>query len=120
MRRLLIGVATFGVAALAIGLWLTRPQPLNDAVLAELDALTGDPQAGEAVFWAAGCASCHAADGAEAEARLILAGGQAFPTEFGTFRAPNISMDPESGIGSWTLADFANATQRGVSPDGAH
>ena len=30
-------------------------------------------------------------------------------TPFGTFRAPNISPDPEDGIGAWDTADFVNA-----------
>ncbi|SFI25248.1 c-type cytochrome [Jannaschia pohangensis] len=120
MRKALIRVAAVAVAALAVAAWVTRPVPLPDDALAELAALTGDPVAGESVFWAGGCASCHAAEGSEGEARLILSGGQAFPSDFGTFRAPNISMHPEAGIGAWTLAEFANATQRGVSPQGSH
>ena len=39
---------------------------------------------------------------------------------FGTFIAPNISQDPEHGIGAWTLLDLANAITRGVSPEGEH
>ena len=81
--------------------------------------LTGDPAKGEMVFWAAGCASCHAAPGAEGDARLVLSGGRSFATDFGTFHAPNISPSPE-GIGGWSLLDLANAMQRGVSPSGAH
>lgn len=60
------------------------------------------------------------APGAEGEAELVLAGGQAFPSAFGTFIAPNISPDADHGIGGWTLQDLGNAIQRGVSPDGAH
>ena len=41
-------------------------------------------------------------------------------TGFGDFVAPNISMHPEDGIGSWSAGDFANALLRGVSPEGAH
>ncbi len=60
------------------------------------------------------------APGAEGEAELVLAGGQKFPSDFGTFIAPNISQDPEHGIGDWSLLDLANALMRGVSPEGAH
>jgi mono/diheme cytochrome c family protein len=97
--------------------FLARPQSLAAAAVAEL---TGDATQGEAVFWAAGCASCHAADKAEGAAMLILSGGQRFPSDFGTFIAPNISQDPEHGIGDWTLLDLANAITRGVSPAGEH
>lgn len=100
------------------GLWvLARPQPLAEAAVA---GLTGDAAKGEAVFWAAGCASCHMAAEAKGEAQLVLAGGQRFPSEFGTFVAPNISQDPTHGIGGWSLLDLANALKRGVSPEGEH
>jgi mono/diheme cytochrome c family protein len=33
---------------------------------------------------------------------------------------PNISPDPETGIGGWSTLDFANAMLRGVSPGGQH
>ena len=39
---------------------------------------------------------------------------------FGTFVAPNISPDPNDGIGAWSIEDFANAMLRGVSPSGQH
>ena len=34
--------------------------------------------------------------------------------------APNISSDPDDGIGAWSAGDLANAMLRGVSPDGRH
>lgn len=80
----------------------------------------GDPIAGEAVFHISGCASCHAEKRAEGDKRFELAGGRAFETPFGTFLAPNVSMDPATGIGGWSLDDFALAILNGVSPDGAH
>lgn len=101
----------------AAGIFLTRPVHLTEGDVA---GLSGDVVAGEAVFWAAGCASCHSAEDAEGEARLILSGGQAFPSDFGTFRAPNISSDPTQGIGNWTLPEFLTALQNGISPDGQH
>ena len=110
--RLALALVVVGAAAF----WfLTRPGPAPD-----LAGLTGDPERGAAVFLAAGCASCHHAPGAEGEAKLVLAGGQAFASPFGTFYAPNISQDPEHGIGGWTLSDFARAVQVGVSPNGRH
>ncbi|HRE19269.1 MAG TPA: hypothetical protein PLW86_19735, partial [Rhodocyclaceae bacterium] len=60
------------------------------------------------------------AGGAKGEAQLVLSGGQRFPSDFGTFLAPNISQDPQAGIGDWTLADLANALTRGVSRGGEH
>jgi mono/diheme cytochrome c family protein len=96
---------------------LARPQPLSETAVADL---TGDPAKGELVFWAAGCASCHMAAQAKGEAQLVLSGGQRFPSDFGTFVAPNISQDPDRGIGKWSLLELANAITRGVSPAGEH
>ncbi len=112
-RRLLLGLIVAGGVA---GWWLARPKPMAEADFA---GITGDAGRGEAVFHAAGCASCHAAPGAEGTAMLVLSGGQKFPTAFGTFVAPNISPSPE-GIGGWPLAAFASAVMRGVSPEGEH
>jgi mono/diheme cytochrome c family protein len=112
--RWFLALALIGAA----GLWfLARPSTLDAA---ELAGLTGDAAHGELVFWASGCASCHMAAGAKGEAQLVLAGGQRFPSDFGTFVAPNISQDPEHGIGGWSLQDLANAIKRGVSPGGEH
>ena len=114
-----IGKAILALAVLGGGaaFWLTLPDPLDPAAV---EGLTGDAAKGQLVFTAAGCASCHMAPGAEGEAELVLAGGQKFPSDFGTFIAPNISQDPEHGIGDWSLLDLANALTRGVSPEGAH
>ena len=80
--------------------------------------LEGDAAAGERVFTAAGCASCHMAP--ESDDPTALPGGKRFVTEFGTFIAPNISPDRSHGIGGWNLAHFASAVKAGVSPEGEH
>jgi mono/diheme cytochrome c family protein len=103
----------------AAGAWvLSGPDRLDaDA----LDGLVPDAADGERVFIAAGCASCHVSpEGEAAVAAPVMAGGKRFETQFGTFLAPNISSDPEAGIGGWSDLDLANAILRGVSPEGAH
>lgn len=75
---------------------------------------------GETLFWAGGCASCHAAVGSKGDKRLHLVGGVELNTPFGIFRAPNISPDAEYGIGRWSTAEFINAMVNGVSPQGYH
>ncbi|MGB7262847.1 MAG: cytochrome c [Albidovulum sp.] len=113
----------FGVVLIAVVLgtgvaaFLVQPNPLPKDVLAGLEP---DPTRGEQVFWAAGCASCHADTTATGADKLVLKGGQRFPSPFGTFIAPNISNDTEVGIGAWSTLDLANAMMRGVSPDGQH
>lgn len=117
MRRTLLLLAA--LVAAGAGYWLlTMPRGLPQSALAALPE--GDPQHGETVFWAAGCASCHAEARAKGEERLRLGGGQVLETDFGDFSVPNISPDSADGIGSWSLGDFANAIQRGISPDGRH
>ncbi len=117
MRRFLALILMLGLFG-GVAFWfLTGPSRLPAETFA---GLSGDAAAGEAVFWAGGCASCHSAEAAEGDARLVLSGGRRFPSDFGTFLAPNITPDPDQGIGSWSLADFGNAVMRGVSPAGAH
>ena len=114
IMRWLVVLGLVGAGGLYV---MARPQPLSAAAVSDV---TGDAARGELVFWAAGCASCHMAEKAEGAAELILSGGQRFPSDFGTFVAPNISQDPEHGIGAWSLLDLANAVTRGVSPEGEH
>ena len=115
--RVLQWIAALGLIGAGTLWFLARPSTLDAT---EVAGLTGDAAKGELVFWAAGCASCHMAAEAKGEAQLVLSGGQRFPSEFGTFIAPNISQDPEHGIGGWSLLDLANALTRGVSPEGEH
>jgi len=68
---------------------------------------------GKYIFDAAGCYGCHTEAGG-----APLAGGPALKTAFGTFYAPNITPDPEHGIGHWSDEDFARALREGVSPTG--
>ncbi|MDA7426975.1 cytochrome c [Primorskyibacter aestuariivivens] len=117
MRKLLKYLIPAAAIAAGVGWVVTAPSALPvDA----FDGVTGKVARGEVVFTAAGCASCHMAPGAEDEAKLVLAGGLRFPSPFGTFLAPNISTDPEHGIGDWDARDLANALLHGTSPDGQH
>jgi len=92
--------------------------------VADLPDHAPDPAAGERIFWAGGCASCHASpvDGkrAKGDDKLLLGGGLELDTDYGVFRVPNISSHPEDGIGRWSRIEFVNAMQRGVAPDGRH
>jgi mono/diheme cytochrome c family protein len=60
------------------------------------------------------CEACHTAKGGQP-----FAGGRAFVLPFGTIYTPNLTPDPDTGIGKWTDADFLNAVHRGVAPDGS-
>jgi mono/diheme cytochrome c family protein len=114
MLRLLLVVG----ALLAGAAWfISAPRPLPESTFA---GLLGNERRGEVVFWAAGCASCHMAQGATGDAQLVLVGGKKFASPFGTFTAPNISSDKQQGIGAWSVADLGNALMRGVGREGEH
>ena len=66
---------------------------------------------------AADCVACHTDS---AHSGLPYAGGRALATPFGTFYSPNITPDPETGIGRWSDAQFLRALHEGVRPDGAN
>jgi mono/diheme cytochrome c family protein len=70
---------------------------------------------GEYVYRAAGCYGCHTDD---KHGGRPLAGGRALETPFGTFYSPNITPDPETGIGKWSEQDFVRALREGLSPAG--
>ena len=63
----------------------------------------------------AGCETCHTIEGG-----ARFAGGRAFKTVFGTLYSLNITADPETGIGTWTDADFVRALHKGVAKDGTN
>jgi mono/diheme cytochrome c family protein len=117
MKRLLLVLVVLGLAGLGAFLVITRPQTSDAADFAQI---TGDAARGEHVFWAGGCTSCHAAPDATGDAKLVLSGGLAFKTAFGTFHAPNISPDPDQGIGTWSVVDLDSAMRHGTSPQGQH
>ncbi|PZM08930.1 c-type cytochrome [Rhizobium tubonense] len=105
------------IGIISVCWYLTTPRPLftrDDPAF----ATEGDPTHGREVFLAGDCASCHASPGQSD--RLLLGGGLALSSPFGTFRPPNISPDPTDGIGTWSVADLANALVAGVSPRGEH
>ena len=100
MKRLIASLAGLVALGAVAGWFVTAPQPLSADELAQRP---GDPARGARIFHVGGCASCHAAKGANGDARLRLGGGAALETAFGNFQPPNISPGPD-GIGSWSLA----------------
>jgi mono/diheme cytochrome c family protein len=118
IKKLVLAALVLGVLGGLVFWIVTEPQRLDPQLVAK--AGEGDAARGEIVFWQGGCSSCHAAPKAEGDDRLKLVGGLILKSPFGDFHAPNISMDLDDGIGAWGFIDFANAMQRGVSPEGEH
>ena len=115
MRKLLIAA----VAIIALGVvafWIiTAPATVPARAL---QPYTPDLANGKVMFYAGGCASCHASTGQRDPTRL--GGGLALVSPFGTFSVPNISPDRNDGIGRWNEADFITALWKGTSSDGQH
>ncbi|WP_018698183.1 cytochrome c [Amorphus coralli] len=117
MRRILIALILLVVAGAAAFWLLTTPTTI---AASDLPDHTPDTANGETLFWAGGCASCHAASGAKGENLTRLGGGAELGSPLGSLTVPNISPDTATGIGGWSTAEFVNAVRHGVSPSGAH
>lgn len=61
------------------------------------------------------CTVCHTAEGGRS-----LAGSRALATPFGVLYSDNLTPDPETGIGGWSMAAFRRAMKDGVSRTGTH
>jgi mono/diheme cytochrome c family protein len=77
-------------------------------------AAAGLARRGEYLAWAADCEACHTAPGG-----APYAGGLAFVLPFGTLYSTNITPDKETGIGSYSDADFLNVIHKGIGRGGA-
>ena len=109
--RLLVLIA---MVIAGLSWWLFKPVA---SVGHNFTGLQGDVQRGAYLARLSGCFACHTDYTGGGE---VFAGGGPITTAFGTFFAPNITTDKENGIGQWTLAEFAKALTKGISPDGEH
>lgn len=75
---------------------------------------------GRRIFAATGGCTCHTNFPAEGADAPPLAGGRALETPFGIYYSTNITPDPETGIGGWSVDDFTRAMRDGLSPGGEH
>jgi mono/diheme cytochrome c family protein len=115
LKRVAIGVVSVGVVCLLAFSWLAwRPAiapivpPARSSFPAELIA------EGKVLAGAGYCVVCHTRPGGQP-----LAGGYGLQTPFGTIYSTNITPEPETGIGRWSLAAFTRAMHEGVSRDGS-
>ncbi|HXR93100.1 MAG TPA: c-type cytochrome [Steroidobacteraceae bacterium] len=72
-------------------------------------------QRGRYLVTLADCTACHS-DPTRSDSPF--GGGHSVPTPFGAMVAPNITPDPQTGIGKWTVQQFDDAVRRGRGPDG--
>ena len=64
---------------------------------------------------AADCMPCHTS-----AKDKQFAGGLKLDTPFGAIFSPNITPDPDTGIGRWTYENFKNAVHAGIRADGSY
>jgi mono/diheme cytochrome c family protein len=62
------------------------------------------------------CGACHTLP----DSGQLFAGGRPIETPFGTLLAPNITPDPETGIGAWTDDEVVNSLTKGTGRNGIH
>jgi len=119
MKRILIAAALLLLLVVA-GLAMWMRTGTESPSVAALGAVSGEALRDPALVARGGylarlgsCAGCHSVRGGPA-----FAGGWAVPTPFGSVPAPNLTPDPETGLGHWSFADFWRALHHGRGPDG--
>ncbi|RAU44107.1 MULTISPECIES: cytochrome c [unclassified Pseudomonas] len=103
------------VAAMLLAWYVTREpaSSLQNDPTAVADIDPALVSRGEYVARLSDCVACHSVpNGAP------FAGGLEMATPLGAIHATNITPDKETGIGSYSLADFDRALRHGVAPGG--
>jgi mono/diheme cytochrome c family protein len=116
IRRIAIAIvaaAVLGLLGFSLLAWRPAIAPIEPPSRANFPAEA--IAKGEILAAAGHCAACHSRQGGQP-----FAGGYALRTPFGTIYSTNITPDPETGIGRWSLEAFARAMHEGVSIDGSH
>jgi mono/diheme cytochrome c family protein len=111
MRRWFWLLGVLVLVCIGAGVYFLRPVtgPARDLTL------IGNVERGNDLILLGGCVACHTDS---AGGRAFLSGGSGLQTPFGTFVPPNITSDPNAGIGDWTLAQFSDAMSNGIGPQG--
>ncbi|SDR55512.1 Cytochrome c, mono-and diheme variants [Paraburkholderia fungorum] len=104
-----------GIAAVIYGVGVTWDLHRTYTSTAQDSDAPDDAQLarGRYVAYSADCAACHTAPGA-----APFAGGYPLATPFGKILSSNITSDKDTGIGSWTLAQFDRAVRHGQGSHG--
>lgn len=95
----------------ALGLFVLLPAAAAETLLERGAYLMNGPVA---------CGNCHTPMGPDGPvAGMELAGGTVFEDKPFTAYAPNITPDPETGIGGWSDDELVAAIREGRRPDGS-
>ena len=99
------------LGALTYALLPTHTRQIGAGQSAAVDAAS--VERGRYLALAADCGACHTAPGGKP-----FAGGLALDSPLGVIYSTNITPDPESGIGKFTLDDFDRAVRHGIDDEG--
>jgi mono/diheme cytochrome c family protein len=94
--------------------WFVTREPVAHLENKQLAVADIDPALvarGEYVARLSDCVACHSVPGG-----APFAGGLEMATPLGAIHATNITPDPETGIGRYSLTDFDRAVRHGVAP----
>jgi alcohol dehydrogenase (quinone), cytochrome c subunit len=105
-----LGVLAF-LGALTFALLPTHTRQIAASQSAGSDAAS--VERGRYLAVAADCGACHTAPGGKP-----FAGGLAIDSPLGAIYSTNITPDPESGIGKFTLDEFDRAVRHGIDDEG--
>lgn len=108
-----LGLIGFCIAFFGAKLLPSVIQPLSEN---DQQVNVNDPalvEKGAYLAKVADCVACHTAPGGDS-----FAGGLGMQTPMGTIYSTNITPDPETGIGDYTLAEFDRAVRGGIRKDG--
>src|SRR6266508_2302305 len=100
LRKLAILIVILAIIGAGVFWFVTMPATVSASAL---PAYTPNLDTGKTMFYAGGCAACHATPDQDDKTRL--GGGAPLKTIFGTFYPPNISSDRNDGIGGWSEAN---------------
>ena len=125
MSRRALGYALLALAPLLLlalalgGVLLARqggiaPYRVPDVARGTVEATPAQRGEGEYLARLGNCATCHTTRGG-----VPFAGGRAFRTAYGTIHSTNLTPDPDSGLGDWSLQEFRHAMRNGVSRHGS-
>lgn len=102
----MFGRLTVAVSAIALGASIAQAAPEGaDPALVEK---------GRALAVAGDCTSCHS----NPKTGDPFSGGYGVASPLGVIYGANITPDPKTGIGGWSLSQFSDAVRKGRAPDG--
>jgi mono/diheme cytochrome c family protein len=100
-----LSVVVLGTAVVLFALWPARTREIAVRTPPE----PGLVERGRYIALAADCGACHTANPS-----VPFAGGLALASPLGSIYSTNITPDPETGIGRYSLNDFDRAVRHGI------